>query len=224
MATAPAPIDWTAAKNAIAAGIPVPQVAKDMGIPFRRLQKRAQRGEKGVPWFRPHQALRRYKAQAKTRANSLPPPHTSTPTQHPNTPSTTDAHTGTSGNETLSRVSRHVSLTPKSSDLRGSDDLAAALVLQNLERNDERISLLASGMALKAVEGAAKRKKSLPINTVQDLDKAVMISKRAAGKDREESKVTVALFGGQQGAQGPMVDAAKRFRVRIADAEVITGQ
>jgi predicted PP-loop superfamily ATPase len=105
--------------------------------------------------------------------------------------------------------------------LRASDDHAAALVLQNLERNDERISLLASGMALKAVENANKRKKSLPINTVQDLDKAVMISKRAAGKDREESKVTVALFGGQQSAQGPMIDAAKRFRVRIAEGEVV---
>jgi hypothetical protein len=210
-------VDWNAAKNAIAAGVPVPQVAKDLGIPFRRLQKRAQRGENGIPWFRPHQALRRYKAETKTRAASLPQSHQGSP------PTLNRNIEGGQHATALTRVSQHVSLTPKTSDLRASDDHAAALVLQNLERNDERISLLASGMALKAVENANKRKKSLPINTVQDLDKAVMISKRAAGKDRDDSKVTVALFGGAQAA-GAIPEAAKRFRVRVQEAEVITGE
>lgn len=205
-------VDWDAAKAAAAMGARLEDIAKDMGVPFRTLQKRAQRGKWLVAYTLLNKAQRARKA-AQGAGNPRGNPRTAG-----NPPDVLPQTLAKLPGIGVSEVSQTDDLDAKSREKGG------ALVLQTLERNDERISVLASGMALKAVESANKRKKALPINTVQDLDKAVMISKRAAGKDREESKVTVALFGGQQSAQGPMIDAAKRFRVRIADAEVITGQ
>lgn len=213
-------VDWNAAKAALAMGARLEDVAKDMGIKFRTLQKRAQRGN----WLIAHTLIKRTQRERQRILASQGSPPTHPSTQDPQTPSQTQPQHPNQPETTAQPLpGLRLSNVSKVENEAQSWEKGGALVLQTLERNDERISVLASGMALKAVEGAAKRKKSLPINTVQDLDKAVMISKRAAGKDREESKVTVALFGGQ-GAQGPMIDAAKRFRVRIADAEVITGQ
>lgn len=193
-------VDWEAAKTALAMGARMEDVAKDLGIGFRTLQKRAQRGK----WLVATTAIA--KAQRSLTKGEL-------------AQSVQNVIPGISG-----LVSKRGSLTPDHAQKQAEIEAkGAVLALQTLERNDEKTSVLASTMALKAVENASKRKKALPINTLQDLDKAVMITKRAAGKDREESKVTVALFGGGAASAGSaMPEAARQFRVRVQDVETVT--
>lgn len=186
-------IDWEAAKTALAMGARMEDVASDLGIKFRALQKRAQRGK----WLISHTLLKRaQRAREDAQASG-------------STPETLKTLPGVGVSRAVSKVGNETE----------SREKAGALALQTLERNDQKISLLSSGMALRSVEVASKRKKALPINSVQDLDKALMISKRAAGKDKPDTAVTLALFGGHA---GPMPEAARGFRVKVHEAEEIT--
>lgn len=201
-------VDWKAAETAVAAGVPFPDVAQSLGIKFWTLWKRAQRGK----WFIPSTALKRAEKAAREHQQSA-----AKSLQASN-------QAGSLGKALCPKLSNGPFSEGEngegSTEKRSStDEKIGALMLQTLERNDDRASLLASGIAVKALEKASKRKKPIELDTIAEVDKALMVTKRAAGKDRDEQGVTVNLFSPQAGARP--VESARSFRVRVQEAEVI---
>lgn len=201
-------IDWKAAETAVAAGVPIADVAESIGVKFWTLWKRAQRGN----WFIPSTAIKRAEKAAREHQQ--------------NAATTLKAHNQAlpEGKALSPRLSN--GLDPEGQNGGGrmskrddSDEKIGALMLQTLEKNDDKASLLASGIAVKALEKASKSRKAIELDSIQDVDKALMVTKRAAGKDRDETGVTVNLFSPQAGTRP--VESARGFRVRVQEAETL---
>jgi hypothetical protein len=207
-------VDWEVGKRALAAGVPMAQVAESLGVKFRSLQKRAQRGENGVPWFIPGPAIKRLQREQAQAAKAIQKQQ--------------EAAAKGAGLQNAQCLSLSQGPIPKGKNGGGAGDQrddtgakTAALVLQTLGKNEEKASLMASNIATQLIEQAAtsKKHKLARLEDVQDLAKALGVVRTANGSDKEDGKVTVNLFA-PQGGGGP-IDAASRFRRRVIDVEAV---
>lgn len=192
-------VDWNVAKAALAMGAKMEDVARNLGVGFRTLQKRAQRGK----WVIATKAIR-----AAKRQDSLSP----------------DA-----ARPLPAIVSHNVSQTQFEGEKRGenrvasqyrvneTEEKAGAMILQHLQDNDDRGSVIASDIALDALSRAKRSKTKIKLESIQDVDKAVRVLKVSNGKNEDDSRVTVNLFAGGTSAQP--VEAARAFRRKVVDVQ-----
>lgn len=219
------PETWEQAKNATAAGVAEAEIVKGTGISLHALRKRRQREQ----WFSPAIALHKARkklaelTQEAQAAQSILNKGAALPI------STKVAESPKPTGNTQNGQSIHVDKGDpgpqkegenggRLSDPREEANIKTqALVLQQLGKNEEKASLMASNIATKLIEQAAtsKKHKIKALEDIQDVAKALGVVRTANGSDKEDGKVTFNLFA-PGGTAGP-IDAASRFRRRVID-------
>jgi hypothetical protein len=199
-------VDWEAARTALAMGARMEDVAKHTGIPFETLRKRARRSG----WTIATKVIR--DAQKAQERGSLPQMLTQTPAKALSQTCPIDPDSDPELQET--RGEYGVRTIPSR---EASEEKAGAMILQHLQNNDDRGSVIASDIALDALSRAKRSKTKIKLESIQDVDKAVRVLKVSNGKGEDDSRVTVNLFAGGSSAQP--VEAARMYRRKVVDVQ-----